>query len=140
MHCSLAGANVVATDIDLSAIECTRRNSLASKAGLDLALCNFATAIKGRFDLVVFNPPYLPGESGLTSVDGGKGGIEPATKLLEDLGRLLNEGGKLLMVLSSLSNTKRLVKLFGEFTFTPVRRRRYFFEELVVYEVRATKK
>ena len=140
LHCALAGAKVVATDVAPSAIRCTRANAIASKAELDLALCSFATAIRGRYDLVIFNPPYLPGESGLKSVDGGKGGIEPASKLLEDLGRLLNDGGKLLMVLSSLSNTERLIKLFVEFTFSPVRRKRYFFEELVVYEVRATKK
>ncbi|NJM05647.1 methyltransferase [Candidatus Gracilibacteria bacterium] len=57
------GATVVALDINPAAVGCTRQNTLRSDLAERITICqgDLFAPLKGSFDLVLFNPPYLRG-------------------------------------------------------------------------------
>lgn len=90
------------------------------------------------FDLVAFNPPYLPSETiEDIAVDGGSEGIEVPLRFLKEALRVMKRSGKVVMLLSSLDNiteiesecARRNVKL------RKITEKRLFFECLYAFEV-----
>ena len=69
--------------------------------------------IKGKFDLIIFNPPYLPrdkreDEESALSTTGGKKGYEILERFINQLKPHLNKDGKALIVFSSLTKKKKV--------------------------------
>jgi release factor glutamine methyltransferase len=86
------------------------------------------------FDLVFFNPPYLPSKEIVDiAVDGGKGGIEVTLKFLREVKNVIKRSAKVILITSSLSDVKKLRNEISKngFTFVDERRERLFFEELI---------
>ncbi len=92
--------------------------------------------IKGKFDIIIFNPPYLPRnkeepkESQLATT-GGKKGSEIINKFLKQAKKYLKKDGKILLVTSSL--TKDID--FGDYKKIQIGNEKLFFEELFVWEL-----
>ncbi len=76
---------------------------LASGPGVELVLADRATCFRdGVFDLVFFNPPYLPSRTiEDKAVDGGPTGVEVPILFLEEGLRVLGEGGTIVALLST---------------------------------------
>ncbi len=72
----------------------------------EIVIADRATCFRsGVFDVVAFNPPYLP--SDLVSdvaVDGGSGGVQIPLAFLDEALRVSTPSSKIIVVLSSLSN------------------------------------
>ena len=128
-------ASIIGIDINPHAAKCTRENRVDVIRG-DLLSC-----IKGRFDLIIFNPPYLPTkdeeiENGWLNyaLDGGYDGRKVIYRFLEDAGRCLIESGKILMLVSSLSGIdeirSRMVSL--GYVVEDNLHENYMFEQLTV--------
>lgn len=95
----------------------------------------------GVFDLVTFNPPYLPTtpeeavddwmEVALAGGESGRAVIEP---FLAGVGRVLTPEGRVLMLVSSLSGFDTVVELANEagFTATTVDQDSFPFETLSI--------
>lgn len=96
--------------------------------------------INKKFDLIIFNPPYLPKdkredlESAL-STTGGKKGYEILEEFLNKVKEHLNKNGKALIVFSSLTNKKKIDSLIkkNKSKFKCLETKKIFFEELYVY-------
>ena len=92
--------------------------------------------ISGKFDTIIFNPPYLPDE-GLEDrrLFGGKGGWEILERFISQSREHLRPGGIILIVFSSLTGEDRVKEAIeGEgYRFKELERRHVFFEDLVVY-------
>jgi len=127
---------VLATDLNPSAVRILRR------AGIDAIQADLFSDIRSKFDLVLFNPPYLPTaeddvlEGWLNfAFDGGKTGRDTINRFLEMLkDHLEPEKGRALLLISSLSDLSE-VALKAEkegLTTEVVAREKYFFEELFV--------
>ncbi|MCX8191873.1 MAG: 16S rRNA (adenine(1518)-N(6)/adenine(1519)-N(6))-dimethyltransferase RsmA [Nitrososphaerales archaeon] len=105
---------------------------------VDLICCDGASAFRpSSFPLIVFNPPYLPSKAiEDLAVDGGRGGIEVANHILLQATNVLQRGGKILFVLSSLSSYKRLLNEWKRkgFKVRIIDKKRLFFEELLLIE------
>jgi release factor glutamine methyltransferase len=96
-----AGSSVTATDINPSAVRCTRINGLLNNVELDVRLGDlFETVPDQRFDAVLFNPPYYRGHprDGLDHAWRSANVIE---RFASELGDHLEPGGLALLVLSS---------------------------------------
>ena len=140
--CALGGARVVATDINPHAVRLARRNAELNGVSIEVAAADLFGGLRGRFDLVVFNPPYLPtGPEDLTgdrwldaSVDGGPDGLGPARRFLGGLGRHLATGGRALIVVSSLSGGRPEAP--PGLVLRPVAEKKLDFEQLTVLEAR----
>lgn len=135
----------ISTDIDLEACRATlkrlRRANAYNKA--DVVCCDLLTAFRhgNLFNLIAFNPPYLPDE-GLEdrSIFGGEGGIEISLRLIEQAYSRLHPNGRLIILLSSLSDVERLLKASIKlgFVYRVVKAKELFFEKLIVFEFRKT--
>lgn len=103
--------NVVGTDIDLASLAYCR-----GKGGVMLVCCDAASALCGKFDLVVANPPYLPGDPKAdATVHGGPAGIETTIHFIESALSLLSEKeGRMLVIVSSLADPSALDRFMRE--------------------------
>jgi len=86
------------------------------KEGLNAIESDLFLNIKQKFDIIAFNPPYLPEEkkedkeSSLTT-SGGKKGDEITLKFLKQAKSHLNKAGIILLVLSSLTPKAKIIDL-----------------------------
>ena len=137
----LAGkvALIVATDVNPHACR------LASSPGVGIARTDLTAGIRGQFDLILFNPPYLPTQPEERmddwlekALDGGESGREVIARCIPDLGRVLAPGGRVLVVISELTGVDDVIGLFTEAGFSAevYRSTRVEGEEFVVLEAR----
>jgi len=96
----VSGRFQLAVGTDVTGLEEAR---LAAGPGVELVLADRATCFRdGVFDLVFFNPPYLPsGTIEDEAVDGGPTGVEVPVLFLEEGLRVLGEGGTIVALLST---------------------------------------
>lgn len=124
---------VAGTDISLELLRRVSRNIYA-----DFVCCDGASAFREEaFDLITFNPPYLPSYGTIDkAVDGGKEGIEVSLKFLKDAVRISRGKAIILFVISSYSNYKTILSWLRRKSFRVrnIKTTRLFFEELTVFE------
>lgn len=128
---------VVGTDVMLPSKFPSDIPSNSEVVCADRATC-FRDAV---FDLVAFNPPYLPSETiEDVTVDGGPSGVEVPLKFMESALPVLRRNGKILILLSSLGSTERFSKYCRErsLVIRKVGEKKLFFETLTVYVVSRT--
>jgi len=122
--------NILSCDIDKpSANHC-------KNLGFNCIESNLFKNIKGKFDLIIFNPPYLSidkrePKNSRRATTGGKKGSEIINKFLKDAKKHLNKDGKILLVTSSL--TKDID--YQDFKKRQLGNEKLFFEELFVWEL-----
>ncbi len=126
--------NILAADVDKSVI------GLLKKKGFKAIKSNLFSNIKNKFDLIVFNPPYLPSNRYDKEKDttGGKQGYETIIRFLKQAKNYLNENGKVLLIYSSLSKPKIINKKAKELGYKMklLSKKKLFFEELFIIELR----
>lgn len=93
--------------------------------------------INGKYDLIVFNPPYLPEDSrepkdSKIATTGGKKGSEIINRFLRQAKKHLNKNGKIFLLTSSLTKGVNLSS-YGK---RIIGRKKLFFEELFVWELK----
>ncbi|MEK6889321.1 MAG: HemK2/MTQ2 family protein methyltransferase [Nanoarchaeota archaeon] len=135
-----AGAKfVLASDVNEEAIK--RLKKIKDKR-LKIKKSNLFSKIKDKFDLIVFNPPYLPedkredSESALIT-SGGKKGDEILVKFLKQAKNHLNKQGIILIVLSSLTPKKRILKILKDnnMNHSVLSKQNLFMEQLEVWKI-----
>jgi release factor glutamine methyltransferase len=129
--------HVMGSDIRIESIIHCKRNIVRE---VMLVCCDAASAFCNRFDLIVTNPPYLPlavTETRDAAIDGGISGAEPTAHFIKSGLPLLNKNGRMLIVMSSLSDTVALNDLISIMNLAPrtVGSRKLFFETIYVIEV-----
>jgi len=120
------GVQVVATDINPAALKCARANAVKHRVGdrIDFRLGDLFEPVVGEhFDLVIFNPPYLPVEPDEAicgpldrAWEAGPDGRRIIDRLLREMPNHLTPNGRVLFVQSSLANiskTLRVLKTSG---------------------------
>lgn len=106
---------------------------------------NLFDKIRKKFDLIVFNPPYLPidkkedKESSIATT-GGKHGDEVIIKFLKQSGRHLKNNGIILLLVSSLTPMNRIEHAFKELKYRhkTLSSKEVFFEKLHVLKIEKT--
>lgn len=104
------GAAVTAADVNATAVEAARKNASRNNAGVDFVCSDLFSGIKGKFDLAVFNPPYLPvdDEYADESFSGGETGRDAIERFLEEARAFMSEKGQILLLVSSLTGEKEV--------------------------------
>jgi len=105
---------VVATDINPHAVISAR------DAGVGVVRTDLFAGIRGPFDLVLFNPPYLPTQPEERiddwleyALDGGESGCLVIERFARDVGNILAPGGRVLLLISSLTGLPEVQDLFS---------------------------
>ena len=94
-----------------------------------------------KFDTIIFNPPYLPQDKGISdpTIYGGKKGYELIERFLEGCSPYLAEKGIILLLFSSLTGKDKIDELIesnGLESEELCRKFLPFFEKLYVYRIR----
>jgi release factor glutamine methyltransferase len=131
---------VVGVDINVNALlkaKCRLRGK--GFANFELVCCSSAEAFTaGSFDLIVFNPPYLPSERiEDVAVDGGEGGVAVTLSWLKECRRVIKPSGKVIIISSSLASQDLLIEGVSRlgYKIKLIATQPLFFEELYAYEL-----
>lgn len=99
--------------------------------------------VKGKFDTIVFNPPYLPQDKGIEdrALYGGREGYEMIGKFFRQVGKHLAEKGMILLVFSSFTGKEKVDEIIKKAGFASklLSSQRIFCEDLFVYLVKRRK-
>lgn len=106
-----AGAKVTCTDLNPHAVEVAVHNARENKLKVHAVATDLLQGLSGPFDVVAFNPPYLPttpeeyvpGPLNL-AFDGGPDGNATVLRFAQQLGQLQPLPRAVLVVHSSLSD------------------------------------
>jgi len=127
---------VIGTDIDFDSLK--RAQSVLKNDRL--VCCDAASALHDvRFDLIVTNPPYLPNNPNHVdkTVDGGPTGIEVSIHILTSALDKLARNGKILILVSNLSDKKKLEVFVSEnnLVINQIAQKKLFYEILEIIEI-----
>lgn len=137
LFCAMKGAHVTLTDIDESAIQHSLDAANVLGLKLETRLSDLFSNVNGQFDLVLFNPPYLPSETVQDrTIDGGPIGRTLIKRFLQELPNHLKRDGAAFLIVSSLNEPAFLLREYRRFQFSQMAKRSLFFEELQVLCVR----
>ncbi len=125
--------NVTFVDINSQAINYLKKHFPKSK----IIKSNLFAKVKGKFNIIVFNPPYLPEDKrepkpSRIATTGGKVGGELINKFLVQAKKHLTKKGKILLLVSSLTKG---INLKG-YNKKLLAKKKLFFEELKVILLR----
>lgn len=106
-----AGCLASCTDANAHAVETARHNAKQNGLRVTAIETDLLAGVAGPFDLVVFNPPYLPTNPderlpGIINLafDGGRDGNETVLRFASQVGALKPRPATVLVVHSSLSD------------------------------------
>jgi len=143
MYASKMTDEIVATDINFNAIELAEKN-FASKGieNIQLLFGDLFEPVKNqKFDVILFNAPYLPTEEceiledNLNyAFDGGLDGRKVIDKFLNEAKNHLNHNGRVQLIQSSLSNIEETISRLKDLGFKTeiTATEKFFFEEIVL--------
>ena len=156
LECARIGANVVCTDVNPYSVDLAKRNYNRNKhlikGKFEVRKGYLFSPIKPNelFDLIIFNPPYLPtkendlvGGAGWFDIatDGGFDGLKITSEFIDKLSSYLTQNGSAYFVFSSLSDRKKLESLIKKrkFQFKVVSKHSFDSETISIYLLKKKK-
>lgn len=126
---------VEACDINEEAVE------FVKSKGVKAYKSDLFEKVSGKFDLIIFNPPYLPldkdeDDESRVITTGGKHGCEIIERFLKEAKNYLNENGIILLVFSSLSGNVNKILEDNGYCYEKLDEKKVFFESLYVYKIK----
>jgi HemK-related putative methylase len=126
--------NIFSCDINSEAVKhCKNLGFSSVKSDL------FDKIPKMKFDLIIFNPPYLPEDSrepksSRLATTGGKKGNEIILRFLKQAKNFLSKKGKIFLITSSLAENVDFKKL--GYKEKEIGCEKLFFEKLFIWELK----
>lgn len=143
MYASRLTDNITVTDINFDACELARKNFQANNIeNIEILFGNLFEPLENRkFDVILFNTPYLPTEEGEViddtlnyAFDGGLNGRKVIDLFLNEFKSHLNDGGIVQMIQSSLSGNEETLAKLDELGFMAEIKasEHFFFEDITL--------
>jgi len=132
---------VLGVDVNPIAIELAKENAkINGIKNVEFRVSDLFENVEGKFDIITFNLPYLPGrpEELKEPIDlaliGGKRGREVLDKFIDQVIDYLKPNGIIQIVQSSITGVEDTIEKFTKLGFKVeiTAKERYFFEEIVV--------
>lgn len=113
---------VTAVDINPAALANARTNLQAQDVDMErvqLVESDLFSNVTGPFDVILFNPPYVPGDPELDTMEerswiGGKDGREVTDRFLDQFAAYLSAGGEVFLLQSSRNDIEQTIDRFQE--------------------------
>ena len=141
-------SKVTCTDINPHAIKCAQANiKLNNRENVSVIISDLFENIDKRYDLIIFNTPYLPvieeehvDDDYSKAWDGGEDGRKVIDRFIKEAPTYLNDDGHIQLVQSSLSDNAKTLEIFDEMGFKAeiTAMEHVFFEDITL--ITATKK
>jgi release factor glutamine methyltransferase len=125
--------NIFSSDIDKKSV------SHCNLLGFNCIHSDLFENITGKYDLIIFNPPYLPEDarepkSSKLATTGGIKGNEIILSFLEQAKSYLTINGKIFLITSSLAEDVNFEKL--NYSAKEIGCEKLFFERLCIWELK----
>lgn len=132
LNSGIKNENIFSSDIDKKAV------SHCSALGFSCIHSDLFEDIYGKYDIIIFNPPYLPEDSrepknSRKDTTAGKKGNEIIIRFLIQAKSHLNENGKIFLITSSLSENVGFENL--NYSVKEIGCEKLFFERLCIWEL-----
>jgi release factor glutamine methyltransferase len=135
--------NLIKNKVDSNKIIAVDINPLAIKQAGNLKIktikSDLFSNIIGKFDLILFNPPYLPEDNLDSEIDttGGKSGDEIILRFIERLPNHLEKEGVCLLLTSSFTPENKFLSLAKnkKLQIKKIAEKNLFFEKLYILEI-----
>lgn len=100
---------VTASDVSAEALELAKENAEANEANINFIQSDLFARIRGRYNIIVSNPPYIPSKEidalqrevrdfePRSALDGGADGLDFYRRIALDATKYLARGGMLIM-------------------------------------------
>ncbi|MBU0586591.1 methyltransferase [Candidatus Micrarchaeota archaeon] len=134
--------SVLGVDINPKAVSNSAHNAALNKIKNALFIqSNLFSNVNGKFDAIMFNPPYLPTtkkeklKDNLNyAFDGGKTGRETTDIFISSVKSFLKPHGVVLQVESSLAGIEKTMNRFSSLGFKTkiLEQEKFFFEKLAI--------
>ncbi|MBU1201880.1 MAG: methyltransferase [Nanoarchaeota archaeon] len=126
---------VVAVDVNPEAVAyCTKKYK-----HIEFRQSDLFSNVPEKFNLIIFNPPYLPTEKKAPDIvlDGGPKGYEIIERFLKFAKNHLKKGGVILLLFSSFSKKEKINKILSSegYIYKEIAKQHIHFEDLYVYRV-----
>ena len=143
MYASRLTDKITVTDINFDACELARKNFEDNNIeNIEILFGNLFEPVKNRkFDVILFNTPYLPTEDGEVlddtlnyAFDGGLNGRKVIDLFLNEVGNHLNDGGIVQLIQSSLSGNEETLEKLDRLGFIAEIKasEHFFFEDITL--------
>ena len=125
--------DILAVDISEKALKQAEKLEIKAKKS------NLFSKIKKqeKFDLIVFNPPYLPEDEHDKGKDttGGKHGYETIQRFLKNAKKHLTNKGKILLLFSSLTKPEKIKQILKKYKYKykKLAEKNLFMEKLYIH-------
>ncbi len=122
---------IIATDISLDALKVAKENS--KNLNINFICCDLFNGVKGKFDLIISNPPYiktrdlkkLPDKvknfEPINALDGGEDGLKYYKKIVGEGKNYLSKNGFIIFEIGYISVVKKLEKIFAYNNFCDIK-------------------
>ncbi len=130
---------VISVDINPDAVKQSQESVTKNKyKKIQVLVSNLFSNVEGKFDVIIFNPPYLPQDKDIedAALYGGKKGWEISEKFFSQAAKFLAPNGKILFLFSSLTNKAKIDEIISHNLLEAqelVKERLPFFEMMYVY-------
>jgi release factor glutamine methyltransferase len=107
---------VIAVDINEEAIRKLKETKEFQLSGkIKAKVSDLFSNVKNQFDIIIFNPPYLPQDEGIedSALYGGKHGWEISEKFFSQVNNYLSSNGKVLFLFSTLTNKEKIEEIIS---------------------------
>ncbi len=143
MYASRLTDDITVTDINFDACELARKNFAENGIeNIEILWGNLFEVVENKkFDVILFNTPYLPTEDDEVldntinyAFDGGLNGRKVIDLFLNEVGNHLNDGGIVQMIQSSLSGNDETLARLDEMGFIAeiAASEHFFFEDITL--------
>ena len=143
MYASKLTDNITVTDINFDACELARKNFEENNIeNIEILFGNLFEPVKNRkFDVILFNTPYLPTEDDEIldntlnyAFDGGLNGRKIIDLFLNEVKNYLNDGGTVQLIQSSLSDNEKTLNMLDNLGFIAeiAEKEHFFFEDITL--------
>lgn len=153
LACAYKGAHVICSDINPYAVDLIKKNILENQkkiqGSIQARLGDLYTPLKPKeqFDVIIFNPPYLPLQPAEHIKDqewldiatiGGTDGLQQTKRFIIDMAKYLRKNGCAYTIVSSLSNIMKFEIFLKDhgFTFKVLKTQKFDGESIHIYHLK----
>ncbi len=137
IKCAQEGSTVTAVDIDPEALKNLEKIARERNLPIQAVHSDLFAKVEGKYDTIVFNPPYLPGDAKtleeLQWAGGGEYGDEILFQFLREARNYLVEGGTIYVIVSSFNRIERIESM--GYTMKCLGKKKFAFHEIYLYEL-----
>lgn len=144
---NLTHCKIIASDISEAALELAKENAASNGVSENISFIksDLFNNIKGRFDIIVSNPPYVARNEFQTlqkevlkeprlALDGGADGLDFYRRIFREIRAYLKKGGYLLMEIGygQREAIKEIINASKDFEVIDVKEDQYLIERVIV--------